>query len=554
MINKISEHRIHRFRWILAIGWLILIFSSFYDPISLWLTHPDNLASPFRVNANACISIQGECLPQVAYVLAPRIFWGIIVPLSIIILVLGGHETWRRICPLSFFSQIPRRLGIGRKVQKISPTSGIARSELVGVKPDSWLGRNYLYLQLFLFYLGLNIRILFANGNGAGFGIFLSLTIVASIIVGYLFKGKSWCQYFCPMAPVQIFFTGTRGVMGSDAHLGAPGKITQSMCRTIDPQGNEKSACVGCQSACLDIDVQRNYWDTSNQPDRQLLFYGYFGLMVGFFVYLYLYSGSWDYYYSGSWSHDIHQLTSLFGPGFYIAGKAIPIPKIVAAPLTLAVFMALSYYISRLLEKAYRYYIILRGENLRKSEIRHRCYSICVFISFNIFFGFVLRAHLQLCSEWIKFIFDGIMIVISTLWLFRSLTRDRYRYYKENLTASLRRQLQKFGLNWQGSLEGRSLKDLNTDEVYILAKVLPQFGQESLRQVYKGILEEALATGKTQSQDSLEILDEIREQLKVTEAGHYDLLALIADENPQFLIPLEQRSQAELFFKQMIRS
>jgi hypothetical protein len=543
MINRISERKIHQFRWILAIGWLLLIFSSFYDPLSLWLTSPDNVASPIRVNVNTCISIQGDCLPQVAYVLAPRIFWGIIVPLSIIILVVGGHETWRRICPLSFFSQIPRRLGIGRKVQKISPTSGIARLELVGVKSGSWLGQNYLYLQLFLFYLGLNIRILFANGNGAGLGIFLLVTIAASIVVGYLFKGKSWCQYFCPMAPVQLFFTGTRGVKGSDAHLSAPGQITQSMCRTIDPQGNEKSACVSCQSGCVDIDIQRNYWNTFNQPDRQLLFYGYFGLMVGFFLYLYLYAGNWDYYYSGVWSHDTHQLSSLFAPGFYIAGTAIAIPKIVAAPLTLGVCAALSYYGAQLLEKAYRYDTIRRGKNLRKSEIRHRCYSIWVFISFNIFFGFVFRANLQLCSEWIKFFVNAFSFIISTVWLFRSFARNSHRYYKENLTGSLRRQLQKLGVNWQESLEGRSLKDLSTDEVYILAKVLPRFGHEFLLLVYQGILEEALDSGKTQSEDSLEILAEIRSQLKVTEAEHYDLLALIGNENPQCLIPIEHRNQ-----------
>ncbi len=548
MITTVSEQKIHQFRWILTIGWLLLIFSAFYDPLSLWLTNPDNLASPLRVNINTCISVQGECLPQFAYVLAPRIFWGIIIPLSIMILVVGGHDTWRRICPLSFLSQIPRRLGIGHKVEKISPTSGITRWELVGVKPDSWLGRNYLYLQLFLFYLGLNIRILFANGNGAGFGTFLLITIAASIIVGYLFKGKSWCQYFCPMAPVQIFFTGTRGVISSDAHLSAPGQVTQSMCRTVDPQGKEKSSCVGCQSACLDIDAQRNYWETSNQSDRQLLFYGYFGLMVGFFLYFYLYAGNWDYYYSGLWSHDIHQLDSLFNPGFYIAGKAISIPKIVAAPLTLGVCTAISYYFSQFLEKTYRYYLIRRGENIHKSEIRHRCYSVWVFISFNIFFGFVLRANLQLFPEWVKLIINSIFGIFITLWLFRSFARTPHRYYKENLTGSLRRQLQKFGVNWQESLEGRSIKDLSTDEVYILAKVLPRFNQKSLRQVYQGILEEALATGKTQSEDSLEILAEIREQLKVTEAEHYNLLSQIGHENPQLLIPLEERSQSQFFY------
>lgn len=539
MITTVLEQKIYKLRWILAIGWLLLIFAAFYDPLSLWLTNPDNLSSPIRIDPNVCVSIQGKCLTQEAYVLAPRIFWGIIVPLSIVILVVFGHETWRRICPLSFFSQIPRRLGIGRKVQKISPTSGIARLELVGIAADSWLGKNYLYLQLFLFYLGLNIRLLFANGNGAGLGTFLLLTIVASMIVGYLFKGKSWCQYFCPMAPVQLFFTGTRGVIGSDAHLSTPGKITQSMCRSIDPQGIEKSACVGCQSACIDIDIQRNYWDTLAQPDRQLLFYGYFGLMVGFFGYFYLYTGNWDYYYSGAWSHDPHQLSSLFDPGFYISGKAIPIPKIVAAPLTLGLSTALSYYGSQLLEKIYRYHLRRRGISLDKAEIRHRLYSFWVFISFNTFFEFVLHPNMQLFPTLMRLVINALLFLVSTLWLIRSLGRSHYRYSKEKTSGILRRQLEKLGVNWEESLEGKSIKDLSTDEVYVLAKVLPRFSQEFRQKIYQGVLEEAVASSKIYSEDNFGILAAVREQLKITEDEHYELLNIIISHNSPFFIPLQ---------------
>jgi hypothetical protein len=365
----------------------------------------------------------------------------------------------------------------------------------------------------------------------------LVLTIAASIVVGYLFKGKSWCQYFCPMAPVQIFFTGTRGVMATDAHLTAPSKVTQSMCRTTDAQGKEKSACVGCQSSCLDIDAQRTYWDTANQPDRQLLFYGYFGLMIGFFGYFYLYTGNWDYYYSGAWSHDVNQLGSLFSPGFYIAGKVIAIPKLVAAPLTLGLCAALSYYGSQLLEKAYRYYTISSGKNLRKGEIRHRFYSVWVFISFNIFFEFVLHPSIQIFPGLVRFIINAGLVLISTVWLIRSLGRTQYRYYKEKVSGSLRRQLERLGVNWQASLEGRSLQDLSTDEVYILAKVLPQFSQEFRKQVYQGILEESLDNGKVQTEDSVEILEGIRQQLEVTAQEHYDLLALILG-YPQSFVPV----------------
>jgi hypothetical protein len=62
------------------------------------------------------------------------------------------------------------------------------------------------------------------------------------------------------MGPVQTVLTGVRGPLGSPAHVGAPSKITQSMCRTITAEGQERSACVACQSPCLDIDAERQFW------------------------------------------------------------------------------------------------------------------------------------------------------------------------------------------------------------------------------------------------------------------------------------------------------
>jgi hypothetical protein len=98
---------------VLVGSWLILIGSMFYDPFSSYLTLPNNTYSPFHLNAQAaCFPFQDTCLQMQPYPLGARIFWGMVVPCSILILVILGHETWRRICPLSFLSQIPRALGI----------------------------------------------------------------------------------------------------------------------------------------------------------------------------------------------------------------------------------------------------------------------------------------------------------------------------------------------------------------------------------------------------------------------------------------------------------
>jgi hypothetical protein len=467
---KISEIEIDRFRRNLALLWLILIGLSFYDPASFWLTQPDNLLSPFHISSDTCITVRGECLPQAAYSLAPRIFWSIIVPLAVCILLLAGHESWRRICPLSFFSQIPTYLGIGYKVKKVNPISGSVRSELMGIAKDSWLGKHYLYFQMFLLYIGLNIRLLFANG-GAGFGIFMVATIVTSTLIGYFFKGKSWCQYFCPMAPVQIFFTGTRGLFSSDAHLDAS-NITQSMCRTVDSNGKEKSSCVGCQSTCIDIDVQLNYWKSVKQPDRELLFYGYFGLMVGFFVYMQLYAGSWQYYVSGAWSHDPQQLTSLFDPGFYINNRSIPIPKLVAAPLTLGLFSCASLYVGRSIEKACQTYFLKQGKRVKIETIKHYCCSFWVFISFNTFFGFVVRPSISFLPASVKFIPSTVLFVVSTLWLYYSLKRNPDSYNLENSTIRLIRKAQKSGGELSESLSLEPTDSFNDRDIRVLSKLL----------------------------------------------------------------------------------
>ena len=185
MLSQVSEQKMHVVRWVLAIGWLLLILSLFYDPISHHLTDPDNFLSPFR-DRPQCILVQGECLEEIEpYPMGARIFWGMIVPSGIMIVLVFGHETWRRICPLYFLSQIPRALGLQPRLK---------------VREDSWLGQNHLYLQFGLFFLGLNFRILFVNSARPVLGLFLLLTIGSAITIVYLYGGRSWCHCVCPFA------------------------------------------------------------------------------------------------------------------------------------------------------------------------------------------------------------------------------------------------------------------------------------------------------------------------------------------------------------------
>jgi Ca2+-binding EF-hand superfamily protein len=538
MFAKIPERQMHLVRWALAMGWLILIFSLFYDPISPWLTKPETTWSPFtidKITQFECVKVQGECLQETPFAMGAPLFWGMIVPTGVFVLMVGGHELWRRICPLSFLSQIPRALGLQRHRKKVDKKTGKTRLELVKVDQNSWLGRNHLYLQLGLFYLGITSRILFVNSDRLVLGSFLTGTILASMLVGYLFGGKSWCQYICPMAPVQKIYGEPRGLLNSTAHEGDRQLITQSMCRTTAPEGKEKSACVACNTGCMDIDAERAYWDNITKPEQQWLHYAYFGLTVGYFVYYYLYAGNWEYYMSGVWAHQENQLDLLFGPGFYIFNTPIPIPKIVAVPLTIGLFGLVAYWLGRKIENSYKGYLLRKHKLVNNEVVRHRIFTLSTFVIFNFFFIFGGRNFVRMLPLQLQYLFPVVMAVCSGMWLYRTWPRNPYLFQRESLASRLRKQLSKLKLNISQFLEGRSLDDLHADEIYVLAKILPGFDKEKRLQAYKGIVKDSLGEGYVDVAQSLDTFRQVRIELDITDQEHDLILTELEVEDPSIL-------------------
>ncbi|MDV3347430.1 calcium-binding protein [Leptothoe sp. LEGE 181152] len=545
MLNRTSEQQMHRIRWMLTIGWLLIIFSLFYDPLTSWLTDPANTISPIRLDPTVCVKVQGDCLVEQPYPIGARVFWAAVVPAGIFILFILGHEFWRRICPLSFLSQIPRALGLQRYRIRVNAKTGKTRKELVKVAKNSWLSKNYLALQFGLFYLGLCTRILFVNSDRLALGIFLVATIIASIYVGYLFGGKAWCQYFCPMAPVQKIYSEPRGLLNSAAHVDDRQKITQSMCRTVTQEGKDKPACVACQVPCIDIDSERSYWELITRPDQRWLYYGYFGLTVGFYVYYYLYAGTWDYYFSGVWTHEEQQLATLLNPGFYIAGHAIPIPKLIAVPLALGSFGLGSYWIGDQLEKRLKAYFLKRKRPTSIELIRHKMFTFYTFLVFNVFFMFGARPNLRLLPIPGQYLFTSVIAISSGLWLYRTWPRTPALYQREGLASRLRKQLRKLNLDVGKFLEGRALDDLSADEVYVLAKVLPGFTHDKRLQAYRAILQESLEEGAMTSVTSLDLLQNMRRELEITDEEHGACLADVGIDDPDLLNPDRQQSRED---------
>lgn len=469
MLSTLSEKKMHTIRWAVLLTWGLLIVSLFYDPVSAALTDPANggwLADEAIATSqqyNLCVSAQGYCVNSAPYEISTRVFWGMVIPTAFFVVFVFGHEVWRRICPLYFFSQLPRALGM---------------KPLLSIEQNQWLKQNHLYLQFVLFFLGITGRILLFNSVRSAVGVFFIMTLLLAAGVVALYGGRSWCHYVCPFGMVQTVLTGPRGLLDSKAHEAEPYSLTQSMCRTVDSQGNEESACVSCKSACMDIDAEQSYWDQMRKPGRKLVQYGYLGLVIGYFCYYGLYAGNFRYYFSGVWSHDPRTVISLVEPGFYLFGQAIAIPKILAAPLTLAIFAAASCWICTGLERYYRGYLKAKSvgssENIADKSL-HRMFSLCTFVAVNFFFIYGGRPEIIRLPIVVQFAFQTLIAVVSSLWLYRTWSRSEQLYEQESLVGKRHRQLKKLAVNVDELLgEGYTTEQLGVETVDVLAKVLPR--------------------------------------------------------------------------------
>jgi 4Fe-4S binding domain len=529
MLNKVTEQKAHGIRYVLVVGWLLLILSLFFDPLSAYLTDPNtNFFSPLKddiINRAqdpiTCIRVQGKCLPEAPYAVGTRIFWGLIVPAGFGIVFVLGHEFWRRICPLYFLSQIPRGLGMKPKRQ---------------IQQNQWLIDNHFYLQFGLLFLGLNLRILLVNSVRPMFGGFLLFTIAAAIAINLLYGGRSWCHYVCPFGIVQTILTGPRGLFGSEAQNQPSTAITQSMCRTFDQETRqEKITCIGCKSPCMDIDAEKAYWEQLNKPGRNLAQYGYLGLVCGYFIYYFLYAGNFDYYFSGAWSHEAGQLGKIFNPGFYLGGTAIPIPKLIASPLTLGATVGIFYVACNKIEKIYGGIVKKQNSQINGQIVRHRMFTLVTFLAVNCFYVYGGRPEILRLPLIVQMFFNALVVLLSTVWLVRTWERTQEQYQQEGFADKLRRQLQKLSLDLTQVLGGRSLDDLKANELDLLAQVLPQVTKQDRMQVYQGVLKESIQTGSVEASSSLNSLQSLRQQLTVTEAEHYALLTQLGIDDPSLL-------------------
>src|SRR5688572_26394729 len=245
-----------------------------------------------------------------------RLLWTVCIAALPFFWMTVGYHVWRRICPLAVAGQLGRL--VGRPGAR---------------KMGDWMGKHYLLVQLGLMIVALSLRLTVTNGSAIGLAVFLGVVVVAAAAVSFIYGGKTWCNFICPVGLVEKIYTEpSRSASGAAAAL-------TSQC----------SPCVACKKHCPDIDLEQGYWKEATDAQgraRRIAYFAWPGVVAAFYVYYYLARGDWSYYFDGGWAYERELLA--MSPGFYFAPE---IPRFVAAPLTLLGFGLASFVVFSIIER-----------------------------------------------------------------------------------------------------------------------------------------------------------------------------------------------------------
>lgn len=529
--EALDEKRVHGLRWLLLTGWLGLL---------LMMVLPTGYVARPAICSDLSI-----CSDSVAN----DIFWNIGLP-AVLLCVVFSHALWRRLCPLSFVSQLAKALGIQRTI-----TDQRGKKRLVFVDESSWLGRHHIQLQWSLLIAGLSMRILIANSNGIVLAVMSGAALLGALVTGWAYAGKSWCQYICPFGVAQQVITGPRSLPGRDAHLNPTSRTTQSMCRTKADVGQaDSSACVACIKPCMDIDSERHYW-ANLQRKRGLnwAWYSYPGLVISFFLIIESYAPTdpsiryLDYLKSHLYSYD-NRLASMAWESMLPNGWPT-VPRLIAIPLIISAAAVISQLLFQQLQHWQEKHIQHNDHAEAKATAIHRTRLLSTVIAVNSYFLFK-GSPLPLTGPRGHAVFKLIVMAIMAMWLYRGWHRNQALYERESTSTSLRKQLTKLGDQLSEWLGGRRLNDLTPSEVFTLAKALPANAKSDRRSIYSNVLKEQLEQGRLDRRTAFVKLEELRLSLGLSQDEHRAAVEVLEAENPR----LQQLSAMDLAGLKLRRS
>jgi len=390
----------------------------------------------------------------------PRLFWTVLVASLPMFWVVAGYYPWRRICPLAAWSQIPRWLG--RPGQRKAP---------------EWLVKYAILVQLALMVVGLTTRLLGANGTPQVLAAMLIVLSGASLLSGVIFRGKTWCNYICPVGLIERIYTEPIQLASTE----------NSQCQP----------CTACKKNCPDIDLEQAYWKEAEDPYRRVAYFAWPGIVLAFYLWFWLKTGTWEYYYSGAWASESVTVADLLGPGFFFAPA---IPWLVAAPFTLLVFGAASWALFSFVD------------SFLDDEWRHAELVAAGFIAITFFYIFAGQPTIRLGPDWLGEVLQFGILFATAYLFFKRLTRTERDHVRERFAKKILKR-------WKW---GDRPDDEDLAEVYVVHAERKR-EQEARLDAYAETLRE-LAQDGVLSRGKLSVLDTIRGQLKISDAEHEKVL------------------------------
>ncbi len=505
MLANTSEFKMRIVRIILLLGWIGILVLCAVDIGQTYLTDPESKHFIKGLEGRD-ISLRGTEFEAQTYNIAPRLFWGLAIPVVVLILIFMGHDAWRRICPLSLVSQIPRLFNWTRKV---GPKG---KKRIALIPPTSFLAKYAILIQFSLFAFGVLLRLTVLSANPEWLLLFTLALFIIAFSVGLIYGGKTWCHYFCPMNVVQLTIAGARGLNTAAAET----NISQSMCRKPSKNGDQ-SICVGCNSPCPDVDVERNYWTKLPQMSRRIAIYGYLGVVIGFIHGVYAASGSWSYGAAVWYDSDPMAI------GFSPFGQLLPIPRIIGSTVLMALWITVSIGIGLLLEKLLQKTSQSKKPLTKESAQHHSVLIVSLLALLLLIYQIALPGMGWLPKE-VTFLVGLAVTIALSFWVYRSWFRTSQIYQRESLATSLRKQLLINHEQWEEQLENRNIKELSVDEVHLLTNITPKIESKSRIDFYENFLSDAISQGTADSYEGRKLLQNLRERFSISQDEHQSLL------------------------------
>ncbi len=443
---------------------------------------------------------------------AGRVVWTVVVAALPLFIVLVGYHRWRRICPLSFFAQLPSLLGAAGKR-----------------KAPAWLQRNYYYLACGIFFVSLWIRLIATNGDGVAIATFFILLTLIALAFGFLFTGKTWCNYVCPLSFIEKIYTEPHGLR--------------------DTPNSQCEVCTACKRSCPDINEENGYWKELESPPKRVAYFVFPGLVFGFYFYYFLQSGTWRYYFSGEWTKEPKMYASAFFPGAdaYSAGLFFfpAVPRALAAGLTLLICGLASFLIFSAVERFVKKPSQAEPSKTKVERARHVTFSLAAFTAFVTFYTFAGAPTLWKLPWAVPHIFLIVVVTTATITLIRRLPRTQKRFAEETLARNILKR-------WEWK-DVESPKDLR-EAFYIHTIRVSERAKATTRilEIYQEAVRETLANGFA-TRDDIQKLEQLRKQLQITKTDHEKVMASLAEDerarlhDPTRSLSAEKRLQLESY-------